>query len=465
MDRDETLSRLDAIQVRSLARLREAGTDRGLLVELLESACLLELAKIETTSIDPTSYLQHAVDVVAQMYPVAGVAATVTMPGRESIVVHAGEVTTDDQLSALGAGDDGAGAAGRYPLVGGGVTLGVLTAGAPKADLGSPTHFFEQVARQVAQGLAGVLHSDQLRREVATATASRVAAQLVDEQIAEGLEELGLALASFPGVIAAELSIDHDAVGPPLRLRSGYWDYDGHAHSIDSVTLEEGKSRRLTARIRSADESTPDESAIRAVLEHLVQSLDRIASTRALREEAETEPLTGLGNRRRLQRALDQHLSRARRYDERVAVFLLDLDRFKAVNDELGHDAGDAVIIACANALRDRTRAYDELVRLGGDEFVVIAPVPDALRAGQLADEMREHIAWRCNALLPADWGLSAAIGVAVFPDAATDPESLLRAADIALYRAKDSGSDGVMFAEPMVTDITAKVRPRPRRG
>lgn len=100
MDRDETLSRLDAIQARSLARLPEAGTDRALLVELLESACLLELAKIETTSIDPTSYLQHAVDVVAQMYPVAGVAATVTMPGRESIVVLAGEVTTDDQLSA-----------------------------------------------------------------------------------------------------------------------------------------------------------------------------------------------------------------------------------------------------------------------------------------------------------------------------------------------------------------------------
>jgi GGDEF domain-containing protein len=70
------------------------------------------------------------------------------------------------------------------------------------------------------------------------------------------------------------------------------------------------------------------------------------------------------------------------------------------------------------------------------------------LDACRLAQEMRERIADRCNALLPDDWGLTAAIGVAVFPDAAHDPESLLRAADIALYRAKDSGVDGVMLAD-----------------
>jgi GGDEF domain-containing protein len=74
---------------------------------------------------------------------------------------------------------------------------------------------------------------------------------------------------------------------------------------------------------------------------------------------------------------------------------------------------------------------------------------------------MREHIAWRCNAKLPADWGLTAAIGVAVFPDAATDPESLLRAADIALYRAKAAGADGVAVADPLVSDITV----RPPKG
>jgi diguanylate cyclase (GGDEF)-like protein len=202
---------------------------------------------------------------------------------------------------------------------------------------------------------------------------------------------------------------------------------------------------------------------VETVMEHLARSLDRVATTQALREQAETEPLTGLGNRRRLQRALDQQLSRAHRYGERVALLLLDLDRFKAVNDELGHETGDAVIVACARALRECTRGYDEIVRLGGDEFVVVAPIPDVLHARRRAEEMRIHIARRCNALLPPDWGLTAAIGVAVFPDAAIDPESLLRAADIALYRAKDSGAEGVMLAEPAVADITAR-RAKPRR-
>ena len=447
--RDETLARLDSIQAASLARLQDAGTDRALVVELLEAACLLELAKIETTHVDCATYLQLAIDVISQMYPVRGVAATVSVPGSEPLEVHAGEPPTGEH---------------RYPLVGEGVTVGVLVAGEMKTDLGSPDGFFEKVAALLGQGFASVTHSEQLRRAAATATASRLASQLPDDNIVDGFEELALALASFPGVIAAELVIDHVAVGPPLRLRSGFLDQDGHPHSVDSVTLDLGAAGRLTARIRSADESAPDELAVQGVMEYLASSLDRIATTQALREQAETEPLTGLGNRRRLQRAIEQHLSRAERYGERVALLLLDLDRFKAVNDELGHETGDAVIVACAQALRERTRGYDELVRLGGDEFVVVAPVPDVLDARRLAEEIREHIALRCNALLPADWGLTAAIGVAVFPDAAVDPESLLRAADIALYRAKDSGREGVVVSEPAVSDITTR-GPKVRRG
>ena len=72
--------------------------------------------------------------------------------------------------------------------------------------------------------------------------------------------------------------------------------------------------------------------------------------------------------------------------------------------------------------MRERTRAYDEVIRLGGDEFVVVAPVPDVLDALRLADDVREEIALRCDALLPADWGLTATIGVAMYPDAGTDP-------------------------------------------
>src|SRR5262249_20050003 len=118
-------------------------------------------------------------------------------------------------------------------------------------------------------------------------------------------------------------------------------------------------------------------------------------------------------------------------------------------NDELGHEMGDSVIKACADALKVRTRGYDEVIRLGGDEFVVVAPVPDILDALRLADALREEIASRCGALLPANSGPTATVGVAVYPDAGTDGEALLRAADVALYRAKDAGRDGVMVADP----------------
>ena len=136
----------------------------------------------------------------------------------------------------------------------------MLVAGEPKADLGCARPLLRAKSpQQIARGFASVAHAEHLRREAATATASRVASQLVDDRIVEGIEELALALASFPGAIAAELAIDHVAVGPPLRLRSGYWDHDGHPHSVDSITLDLGEAGRLTARIRSADESTPDE--------------------------------------------------------------------------------------------------------------------------------------------------------------------------------------------------------------
>jgi diguanylate cyclase (GGDEF)-like protein len=362
-----------------------------------------------------------------------------------AIDVHAGERPVDGR---------------RYPLSSGGVTIGVLVTGEVRADLGAPERFFETVTVQVAGGLASALHAEQLRREAAIANAARVALELSDEDKVEGLEELALSLASFPSVIAAELVIDHTVIGPPLRLRSGYWDGDGQPHSVDSITLDLAGLGRLTARLRSADESPPDETAVHTVLQHLAASLERIAHTHALREQAETEPLTGLGNRRRLQVALEQSLGRAERYGEQVALLLLDLDKFKPVNDELGHETGDAVIVACGHALRQCTHAYDELIRLGGDEFVVVAPVPDLLDALRLADDARAEIALRCNALLPENWGLTATIGVAIYPQSGRDGESLLRAADVALYKAKDAGRDSVMVAEPAV----AETRPALRR-
>jgi diguanylate cyclase (GGDEF)-like protein/putative nucleotidyltransferase with HDIG domain len=435
--RHDTVARLEAIQQRSLQRLQHADLNRALLVELLEARCMLELAKIETTRLDPAMYLQTALDIVTQMYPVRGVAAsTAGLRGARAIALHSGEHP--------------AGRGGRHhALVAGDLTIGALVTGAVRADLGGGDQFFANVASQIANGFLSAIHNEQLRRDAALANAAAVASELADGREVEGLEELVLLLASFPSVIASELVVDHAAVGPPLCLRAGYWDEDSQSHAVERFTAEVDGAGRLTARLRSIDESLPDEHSVQRVLQHLAVSLNRIAHTDNLREQAETEPLTGLGNRRRLQRVLEHGLGRAERFGEHLAVLLLDLDRFKPVNDELGHEKGDEVMVACARAMQQCARRYDELIRLGGDEFVIVAPVPDVLDALRLADNVREEIALRCNAILPGEWGLTATIGVAIYPDAGDNPESLLRAADVALYRAKAAGRDGVMVAEP----------------
>jgi diguanylate cyclase (GGDEF)-like protein len=426
------LDRIEAAQLRSLERIRQDGPDRALLVQLIEASCLLELAKLDATRLDPSTYLQLAVDIVAQMYPVGGCAATVA-DGTRTLEVHSGRITGEGE---------------RSPLVVQGNTIGVLVTGAVTGDLGSPVHFFDRAADQIARGIATALDAERLRRDAAIATAARIASELTPDDVVDGLEELALALASFPSVMAAELVIDHAAIGPPLHLRAGYWDDDGRAHSIGSFALDLATTGRLAVRLRSNDEQLPDDDAVGEVLAGLAGSLDRLLQTQRLVEDAETDALSGLGNRRRLERSLVHALSRAERYGERVALMLIDLDRFKAVNDILGHETGDEVIVQCANAMRERVRAYDEAIRLGGDEFVVVAPVPDVLDALELADSLRVEIGQRCAAVLPPDWGLSATIGVALYPDSGPDQETLLRAADEALYRAKGDGRDAVAIAE-----------------
>jgi diguanylate cyclase (GGDEF)-like protein len=429
------LDRIEAAQGRSLERLQADTPDRALLVQLLEASCLLELAKLDATRLDAATYLQLAVDVLAQMYPVNGVSATISYGSSRGFDVVSGRRPHGGT---------------RYPLVARQQTIGTLVVGTVSADLGSPDHFFVRAASQLALGVMTAIDSERLRRDAASATAARVASKLTQEEIVDGLEELALAVASFPSVIAAELVIDHAAIGPPLHLRAGYWDDDEEPHSIGSFVLDL-PAGQLVARLRSTGEELHDDGAVRDVLQGLAASLDRLEQTQRLVEDAETDLLSGLGNRRRMERSIAHALGRAHRYGERVAIMLIDLDKFKAVNDILGHDVGDEVIVQCASALQERLRAYDDAIRLGGDEFVVVAPVADLLDARGLAEDLRETIGERCASVLPPDWGLSATLGVALFPDSGQTQEELLRAADEALYRAKGAGRDAVAMAE---TDV-----------
>jgi diguanylate cyclase (GGDEF)-like protein len=144
-----------------------------------------------------------------------------------------------------------------------------------------------------------------------------------------------------------------------------------------------------------------------------------------LRLAASTDPLTGLLNRRAMGQRLGHELARARRTGEAFATLLIDVDRFKEINDQRGHAAGDTALVALAGVLTRELREVDTLARIGGDEFAVLLPATGVAGAQATAERLRERA------------GVSISIGAAVYGIDGLTGEELARAADAALYAAK----------------------------
>lgn len=164
------------------------------------------------------------------------------------------------------------------------------------------------------------------------------------------------------------------------------------------------------------------------------------------RSDASNDPLTGLANRRSAERRLDADRARALRLDEPLSVLMLDLDHFKRVNDHWGHAAGDLVLKAAAQALRDELRGADLPSRFGGEEFLTILPGTDAERALDVAERIRKRIAKLAIAVPGDTIQITASIGVASIT-AGESAQTLVARADVALYRAKDNGRNRCVSA------------------
>ena len=182
------------------------------------------------------------------------------------------------------------------------------------------------------------------------------------------------------------------------------------------------------------------EGFLRSIASQLAQYLRRKQAETALRHAAYHDALTGLASRPLLHERLEHAIQRAARDQSRVAVLFMDLDRFKNINDSLGHSAGDVLLRACADRLRESVRESDTVARFGGDEFVlvleglnsaadVIAPLTKVLSRFRPPFEVSGRE-------LPT----TASIGISVFPDDGQDVETLLMNADSAMYRAKEKG-------------------------
>ncbi len=167
----------------------------------------------------------------------------------------------------------------------------------------------------------------------------------------------------------------------------------------------------------------------------------------SLLKQAYYDDLTGLPNRQLFKDRLERELAHAKRTHTQVALIYIDLDRFKNVNDSMGHSAGDALLLEVGRRLAAQVRESDTLARLGGDEFVLLAPGPDEHPAHVVAERLqaalREPIV-----VQDATCFVQASIGLAVYPQDGADAEALLRSADIAMYRTKTAGRGGVTYFE-----------------
>ena len=168
------------------------------------------------------------------------------------------------------------------------------------------------------------------------------------------------------------------------------------------------------------------------------------ASEAALRDElltlARTDPLTGLLNRRGLGEVLDRETARARRTGEPLSLVIIDLDRFKGLNDTYGHVAGDTALRAVADLLSEGMRTSDVAGRWGGDEFALVFPGLTASKAHEVVDRLRATFTHPSHR--PVPWRVSFSAGVADLAGAAADTETLMARADTALYVAKAAGGN-----------------------
>lgn len=157
------------------------------------------------------------------------------------------------------------------------------------------------------------------------------------------------------------------------------------------------------------------------------------------------DPLTGLPNRRLLRDRGDSALSHAQRHGEPLALMFLDLDRFKNVNDSLGHHIGDELLIQVAQRLTSALREEDTVCRLGGDEFVLLCPDLDAMGAAHVASKVLELTSKR-YLIGQQELAVTFSIGIALFPSDGNSFEALQMSADTAMYRAKQAGRNAYRF-------------------
>ncbi len=183
----------------------------------------------------------------------------------------------------------------------------------------------------------------------------------------------------------------------------------------------------------------------------LKQMQDELQQTHSKLEKLVlTDPLTGVASRRALFAFAEQEFERVKRYPSLLSLLIVDIDRFKSINDTYGHDIGDDVLIVTANAIDRCLRKVDRVGRFGGEEFVVILPETDLEGALMVAERIRVAIASQSFEVENQSFAVTASIGVSTYQSEDRTLDEVLNRADRALYQAKGEGRDRVIFSEEL---------------
>jgi diguanylate cyclase (GGDEF)-like protein len=298
--------------------------------------------------------------------------------------------------------------------------------------------------------LGGTIDLDEVLTRTVEATGALRGVDAVVVSVEDGGERIVTASGLGPGEPATTVSGPPDGATPRLisveyEYPRGGVDEGGSLRAALAVPLgNEGEQiGYLAAYSRIGRDAFAEAASLE--LEELAlragPAIDNARRFREARQLADLDALTGLHNRRYFHEMLQREVARAQRYDRSLALIVFDLDDFKAINDRIGHLAGDAVLAEAADRVRDVVRAADVACRIGGDEFAVILPESSLQHADQLYGRLEAAVSMR-----PVGQGgrLHLSAGVTELrPD--DDAVSLFERADEALYQAKGAGKGTVV--------------------
>ena len=216
---------------------------------------------------------------------------------------------------------------------------------------------------------------------------------------------------------------------------------EGAIAIYDDITAERASREYLEASRDSLERAVRERTA-----ELQAEIADRRQAETRAQHLADHDALTGLPNRRLLEDRLTQALALSQRNRKQTAVMFVDLDRFKSINDSLGHAAGDVVLKEVSERLVKQLRIVDTICRMGGDEFVVVLPeIKRASDAANVAVKILETVA-QPFVVEGRELHITPSVGISVFPDDGRDAETLIRNADAAMYHAKETGRANYQF-------------------